>query len=913
MSEDDSITINAEGLKESAGKVSRFFKQKKVLASIFVIAFLAFLIIGSSIRLENVPLLKDSTTGQYIPAALDPFYFLRIAETIVSPGGLPKYDSFRQPFDVPFTNEILPQVLVFTYKLVSVFNHEVSLQYIDVIYPVIFFALGLIAFFFLTYALTSSKLAALLGSIFLAVIPSYLYRTMAGFADHEPIGIFAFFLVLLSYTYAMRTLDKDERDKKSFLKIISYGILTGLLSSLTIASWGGAANFIFMIIPLSFGIFWVVKSQKVEREMNHEKQFKRYIWFYLAWFLASIISPMIYGFDILTSISRVTLASTSILSGAVFLFVIMDYLFITNKFGLLHKISEKYRVLWSSLATGIVGIILMTILGHNILSIISDLYFRLFNPFAAGRVGLTVAENRQPYLDEWIAQTGKIFFWLFLGGVITLGINFSSAIKHNKDKFIFSLLWIFFILGLLFSRTSPTSILNGTSFISQLFYIGSILLLIIYSIKIYFNDKIEISPEMLIMFSWTVFMLIAARSAVRTFFLISPFACFAYGLLVVNLIKYVKKSKDDLLRMILVIMLIAVVVLSFFSFNNMITASKAQAKSTGPSANYQWQNAMQWVRDNTPANSIFLHWWDYGYWVEYLGQRPTLADGGHFQGAFRNHLIGRYVLTTPYPETALSFMKTNNASYLLIDPTDLGKYGAYSIIGSDSSGKDRYSQIPVLLLDSSRVQETADSQIRLYTGGTYIDEDIIYPGEDGQEVFLPAEKAGLAAIGIDVSKNNSLKGVFGIYIYNSKQVTIPLRYVYFQDRLVDFEGGLDATVRIISSGSTGSQQQLQLDKMGAVIYFSPKVSKSLFAQLYLMNDPLNEYPTIKLAHSEQDGVVQSLNSQGADVGEFIYFQGFRGPIKIWDTRTIPQNIVTSEEFLRTEGEYAEFDNLTFTT
>jgi len=57
--------------------------------------------------------------------------------------------------------------------------------------------LGLIVFFFLILSLTNSKSVALLSSGLLAIIPPYLYRTMAGFADHEAIGMFAFFSVLL--------------------------------------------------------------------------------------------------------------------------------------------------------------------------------------------------------------------------------------------------------------------------------------------------------------------------------------------------------------------------------------------------------------------------------------------------------------------------------------------------------------------------------------------------------------------------------------------------------------------------------------------------------------------------------------------------------------------------------------------
>ena len=79
-----------------------------------------------------------------------------------------------------------------------------------------------------------------------------------------------------------------------------------------------------------------------------------------------------------------------------------------------------------------------------------------------------------------------------------------------------------------------------------------------------------------------------------------------------------------------------------------------------------------------------------------------------------------------------------------------------------------------------------------------------------------------------------------------------------------------------------------------------------------MNDPLDEYPGVELVHQEHDYVVSTLNSQGANLGEFVYFQGFRGPIKIWKVN-VEGNILTREEFLRPSGEFAEFDNLQFTT
>ena len=913
MSEEDkkeTISINTAEIKKGFGAAINFFKNKKVQNILIIILLLLIIIFGVWIRTQNIVLLVDQTTGKYIPIALDPFYFLRMAETIVEQGGLPAVDLMRYPsVGLGFTHEILPQTVVLLYKMINIFDKEITLQFVDIISPVIFFGLGLLVFFFLIYFLTKSKITALISSTFLAFIPTYLYRTMAGFSDHEALGMFAFFLVLLGYGLSLKFLEKEG--KKDIIKVIFFGLLVGFLSAFSVASWGGGANFIFMIIPLSFGLFWLIKSQNLEE--TSKKYLRNLLIFYLSWFVFSILSGLIYGFSFMEMVGRVLLRSSSLISGIVLLFVLVDFSLIRfkNKIKFIKKEKlEKYRVLYSLLIVALIGLIFLIFQG-SLSSFISDIFDRFIHPFGAGRTGLTVAENKPPFLEDWIGQIGKIFFWFFYLGMLFVGFNISKGIGKKKNKILFSLFWIVMISGILFSRISPNSLFDGTNFISRLVYLGGLILFFGYSVWLYFKDRIKIKSELLIIFAWLFFMLIAGRGAIRLLFMITPFAAFIGGYFLVNLFDYTKKSRDDLFKMILGIALIISLIVAIITFNSFINITSVQAKTTGPSASLQWQSAMSWVRDNTAENSIFVHWWDYGYWVQYLGKRPTVTDGGHGIG-YWDHLIGRYLLTTPEPEIALSFMKSHNVSYLLIDPTDLGKYPAYSIIGSDETGEDRLSQIPVMILDPNQIQETADKEIRVYQGGVLVDEDIIYDQGD-QKIFLPANKAVIAATILEISRTGnqiSIGQPQGIFIYNNQQINIPIRYVYFKRELIDLGSGLDAVIRIIpAASSTG--QNIQFDDLGAVIYLSPKVSKSLFAQLYLMDDPFKKYPTIKLAHSTPDFFVNSLNIQGANIKDFVYFNGFRGPIKIWEI-DYPDNIISKKEFLRTSGNFAEFDNLKFT-
>lgn len=41
-----------------------------------------------------------------------------------------------------------------------------------------------------------------------------------------------------------------------------------------------------------------------------------------------------------------------------------------------------------------------------------------------------------------------------------------------------------------------------------------------------------------------------------------------------------------------------------------------------------WAEALAWMRDNLPANAVVGAWWDYGYWINVMANRTTLADNG---------------------------------------------------------------------------------------------------------------------------------------------------------------------------------------------------------------------------------------------------------------------------------------------
>jgi hypothetical protein len=86
-----------------------------------------------------------------------------------------------------------------------------------------------------------------------------------------------------------------------------------------------------------------------------------------------------------------------------------------------------------------------------------------------------------------------------------------------------------------------------------------------------------------------------------------------------------------------------------------------------------------------------------------------------------------------------------------------------------------------------------------------------------------------------------------------------------------------------------------INNLGSAIFLTEKSMEALWIKLYLLDQGKN----FKLVHKEQDFVVENLKQQGADIGDFVFYQGIRGPIKIWQI-SYPPDTKFKPEYLDTE-------------
>lgn len=861
---------NIEEKREKIVNTIKKLKDKKNLITYLILAAIIYL--GIYIRTRNIPLLKDITTGKAIPMALDPHVFLRYAEYILEHGKLMAIDTFRfVPFGKSTTSleQIIPYTIVYFYKFLSIFFPSITIQTVDIIYPVIFYMLAAIMFFLLIKRLFDVKIA-LLSTLILSVIPSFLYRTMAGFSEKEPMGIFFTFAALYFFVAAWQT--------KKFKKSLALGLLSGISTGLLGLSWGGVKFVLITISVFSLIILFLNKFKK------------RDFYLYLAWIIPWVfmMTQLTTKFGTLKSLTK------SFSSGIAFLVLLIALIdFLVFKLDLL-KLKDKLKDKLPQGITNLIGATIIAFIGSTIIfgpsflfQQISNIFNTLIHPLGINRWLLTVAENRQPFFTEWIGTFGKFYLYLFLIGSILLFYNMIKKLKHTYKL---TALYVLFLTGFILSRYSSSSpTWNGTSKIAVFAYIGSLLafILIISIIYLYnfyknkelFNEIRNIDKRYIFILVWFLLMTVSARGALRLFFVFAPITTVMVSYLMMELYKISSKFKDKAFRILGFIIIILILFNPIGNAYDGIVTDFArnsinQAKNTGPSYNQQWQVAMAWVRENTPEDSVFAHWWDYGYWVQTGGKRATVLDGGNTFVNW-NHLMGRHVLTAHSEDEALEFLKTHKATHFLIDPTDVGKYPAYSSIGADENF-DRYSWIGVYEIDNSKTQELRDKTNFIYTGGVALDHDYIYEGE------LYAGGSGVAGFILSTTMNengeiNNIDQPTMIIFARGQQNNIPIECMMTNNQEIHFGNGYPGCLVLIPS-VRGDRQ----NNIGGALFISEEGMKALWVQLYLLNRP---FPNFKEVYNDQ-----------AQMPLLLYNGRQIGPIRIWELN-YPSHIKEKEEYL----------------
>jgi len=792
------------------------------------------------IRTRNLPLLQ----GKYL-IELDTYFFFRYAKMLLEQGSLPATDFMRYvPVGFPTkTFVFFPKTMVYFYKIAHFFFSNLSQIEWHIIYPPVITVVSLIFFFLFVKELLGHR-AAFIATAFLAVIPSYLQRTMAGFADHDTMTMLWIFISLWLFALAWKS-----KNPKIYLPI---SIVSGLVAGTAAATSG---LYIFLVLAISLFVFtFAFLTNKYKASLF------RFLPWGLTYFLFSVYLSAQPILNSVKSLQNIVLFFTLI-------FLIIGL--VLNKTFKLGNLKLPQSII-------ILLITFISTLTVNFALGFADLtqFFIALTKEGISRHFFTVSENAQPYFfNDWWGGFGFIFLLAFIGSAIYFYKLFEPEGKSKfKLHWLATAAFILFILTFIFGRLSSSGSSIVSFFSSTYLYwiaIFAIILLAVYLLAYYADQthlqNIENKWVWILLSVWLLITLVAARGQVRLLFATVPPIAIAAGFFISEIVNWAKKQENTLK----IVTILAVVLISMFVFAFAAKSTLSQNEYSGSMTPGQWGDAMNWVRENTPEDSVFAHWWDYGYLTISVGERAAVTDGGNAMGW--NHQSGRYFLTGKDANSTLTYLKTHNVTHILISEEEISKYYAFSYIGSDENF-DRRSTIGAFGLQSTK--EVRNGTLLLYGGSWGLDKDYLI-----DNLILPEGQAGI--YGFAVPSDLSLQTPQAFVSYNNQQFTFDIPCIVKEGQRTDFETNPNSTLNGCLVLVPYIQDQNNMNPIGAAFWASEKVWDTNFARLYLYDE---KDPNFKLVYKD-------------DMPLALYQGRIIGPIKIWEVE-YPANVKPDSDYLQ---------------
>jgi len=602
---------------------------------------LSIFVIGFSIRyLAHGPRL----------AALDPWFQYMMAKYVVFEGGVPQnyplayYPTGRNPWiqDALF----LPYFIGYTFKyfvypLVSIAplsgllgisglpESEVLMKYM-IVFPALLGGLSCISLYLVTKEIFSKRIA-LVAALIYTSIPAAVSRVWAGFCDKESL---ASFLIYLSLYLFLKSYKSDPDVKKMSI----YAVATGLTFFAAVATWSGGELIAILIFVSTVPYFLLKKDTSILIP-------------------TTIMTPLGMLLLWLFQAERYPLKG-SILGRANFVGIVaittLSLIFFSTRY--LHSKSDK-KLSEGKIYTAFLAILIASILAFQLQDAVLNLPRMVLNLFG------NILSTR--YTDIYMPTVAESQPTHFFGGGNTIIQKFMAG-----DWFGYLNMTIILVpFGIFFILRKMRESLEYSHFLALVWVVGAVLAM---RIGQRFN-----------------FFLAAPSAMFTSYVLIAPFDSAKKRIKdIQNRFDKTKKQKsryrmETELTNLTYRRYILLFLVLFITFSVMIKGvqSLEGRRSDVPAP---WYEAMMWLKDNTPENSVIWSWWDYGYWFQAVAERYSVADGG---GNVIRNIDLAHMFTVPenesmeYIEKYVDYEKV--PSYMLVSYEEFGKSGAINHIAQD--------------------------------------------------------------------------------------------------------------------------------------------------------------------------------------------------------------------------------------
>ncbi len=642
---------------------------------------------------------------------IDPYYLSRMTQYVVEHNfHLPLVDSLRYaPTGWSPHNEVkgifyIPAVI---YVLVSSII-PMDFHAFAIIFPAVMGSLIVIPLFFIGKEI-HNKVTGIFAAFFYAVSSSVIFRTSAGFFEKESI---AGFLMLMGLYFFIRAIRKDS--------LVS-GIIAGLSIAIMATVWGGVQQILLGLVGYVFVVCFVNKQPR--------SLLKAYV-------PVVLIAVTYYGTG--SSIAMMNYLALTVLV----------LRFAVEKYGLVSRRCLPYfgpLVFFVGGACVFVGAIFSKTLARLIMST------QKFMFYSKEIIESTVAENVDAHWGNFVDQFGVPYagvmfpqvkplltyasVWVFAFAAIFVIMH---KVYKEKDKFfmlgVFSGLVSIITYSLFMMSKMPGRVPDSSM---QAYFVFSFMLTVVLVAR---KDHLS-ALLMFLMYS----SMLGFASKIRFAFILGPYMALMAGYFMSNFIRFVQKGKlmrnAKSLGEKINIYSVGVGVLIVFVLGVNASSGYVLAGNLGPSFSGNWDTSMEFLRTQTPEGSIILSWWDFGYWFQTEGERPTNLDGGNNLGS-RNRPTAQFFTGMMNETQQRFFLNMFNTDYILVDYSMIGKYAAMSKIANYDGKVESYMGMPY----KDRI-EKGNVSIIVYSAGPYslwlpvnpagqLEGNIVLSTSQGQEAYV---------------------------------------------------------------------------------------------------------------------------------------------------------------------------------
>ena len=492
------------------------------------------------------------------------------------------------------------------YHVLRFLTLPVDIRNICVLLAPAFSGLTSFAMYLLTSEMTPSPSAGLLAAGFMGIVPGYISRSVAGSYDNEAIAIF---LLVFTFFLWIRAIKNGS---------IMWGALTALSYGYMVSAWGGYV-FITNLIPLH--VFVLLCMGRYSSRI-----YISYTTWYALGTLASMQIPFVGFLPIRNSDHMSAFGVFGLLQLVAFADFIRAYV-----------PAKQFQKLLTSMiiitfGLGFTGLTILSVSG--VIAPWSGRFYSLWDTGYAKIHIPIIASVSEHQPTAWPAFFFDLNFliWLFPAGVYI-------CFRELRDEHVFVV--IYSVLASYFAGVMVRLMLTLTPIVVVAAAIA---------LSTIIDNYITISPKAS---SQTKSNEATSESSLRS--TSSP---------AVGIFSYA--SKAIMTSSVVIYLLVFVAHCTWVTSNAYSSPSVVLASRLPDGSQFlidDYREAYYWLRQNTHQNAKIMSWWDYGYQIGGMADRPTLVDNNTWNNT---HIATVGKAMSSREEVSYPILRQHDVDYVLV-------------------------------------------------------------------------------------------------------------------------------------------------------------------------------------------------------------------------------------------------------